>query len=273
MNNSGQNQNVEPHRGVCLVDPDGRIVASNSSVRAQITLSTQNSQCAIADLKHLVSDPIAIDAFHQVIAGEAAFDVVRYSAPAQNGLAQTRMTLERLQGEQGPLVLVTFEAAEPRSASFLDALTGLPDRRALAERVTQWRQASGGATLVLAVLFLDLDNFKRDNDLHGHATCDLVLEELAARRVRCVREGDLVTRYGGDEFVLLLRDASSAAVTDPVIDRLREATREPIDVGPIRLEVSATIGVAMAPPGGWQIEDLVAQADQDMYARKRPMRV
>jgi diguanylate cyclase (GGDEF)-like protein len=178
-----------------------------------------------------------------------------------------RVLLRRLDGEHGPLALVTLRRGTPPLA--LDALTGLPDRRAIAQRIESWRRVTSTSSPRFAVLFLDLDDFKRINDEHGHAAGDRVLELFAARLVECVREEDLVVRYGGDEFVLLLKSVASVDGAAPVVDRVKACACEAISFGDLKLQIGATIGVAIAEHAEQPIEDVIAAADRDMYARKR----
>jgi diguanylate cyclase (GGDEF)-like protein len=119
------------------------------------------------------------------------------------------------------------------------------------------------------VLFLDLDDFKQVNDAHGHAAGDLALSELAERWRNAVRDGDLVTRYGGDEFVILLKNVADRDAVETIIERLRAATMAPITLAGRAIIFSATVGIALSDAGQGPIERLIVAADEDMYARKR----
>jgi diguanylate cyclase (GGDEF)-like protein len=131
------------------------------------------------------------------------------------------------------------------------------------------RRDESGPALPFSLLFLDLNDFKQVNDAHGHAVGDAVLAELAGRWSSAVRDGDLVTRYGGDEFVILLRNVADRAAAEPIVERLRIATLAPIAIAGTAITLSATIGVALSDGDNVSKENLIAAADEDMYARKR----
>lgn len=151
--------------------------------------------------------------------------------------------------------------------AYTDALTGLPNRSQLAERfelaIRQARRSKSG----FAVLFIDLDRFKQINDSLGHALGDRVLVEIAARLRQGLRAVDTAARLGGDEFILLLNqvDAQGAEVA---ARRLLHALSQPVQVDEMRFMLSASIGIAMYPTDGEDMDALIKNADSAMYAAK-----
>ena len=151
-----------------------------------------------------------------------------------------------------------------------DALTHLPNRVLLADRLQQaMARATRGHTLV-ALAYLDLDGFKQVNDRHGHATGDKLLVHLAVQMKHALREGDTLARLGGDEFVAVLIDLDSREAGEPIIQRLLAAAIEPVRVGQLELRVSASIGVSFFPQAAdIDADQLLRQADQAMYQAKK----
>ena len=117
-------------------------------------------------------------------------------------------------------------------------------------------------------MFVDLDGFKPVNDCFGHGVGDMVLKEVAQRMRSIARKSDTVARVGGDEFLLLMEDAMSAADVATLARRLTEALQQPFETDGQRIEVSASIGVAIYPEHGDRAK-LIAHADAAMYAAKR----
>ncbi|HYL19008.1 MAG TPA: EAL domain-containing protein, partial [Burkholderiales bacterium] len=149
-----------------------------------------------------------------------------------------------------------------------DALTGLANRNLLQARLRQAiaqaeRQQDG-----LAVVFMDLDNFKYLNDSLGHSAGDELLKMVAHRLKACVREGDTVVRLGGDEFVLLLLNQSSAESVGQVVRRVFEKTSEPYFIAGREFNTSASLGVSLYPQDGTDAEALLKNADAAMYRAK-----
>jgi diguanylate cyclase (GGDEF)-like protein/PAS domain S-box-containing protein len=150
-----------------------------------------------------------------------------------------------------------------------DALTGLPNRILLMDRLTQaLLQAQRNDTRV-TVIFIDLDNFKLINDSLGHHAGDVLLKTVAARTVKCVRATDTVVRLGGDEFVVLLIDQADSPVVVPVVlDKIRAAIAEPVPIEDQLIRVTCSIGLACFPESGSDAETLLKNADAAMYQAK-----
>ncbi len=150
-----------------------------------------------------------------------------------------------------------------------DALTHLPNRVLLADRMQQAMHQCQRRGNSLAVAFLDLDGFKTVNDLHGHSIGDELLIVVASRLRSALREGDTLARIGGDEFVAILSDLEHPKDCEPVLARLLSAASEPIILHHIPLQVSASIGVTVYPQDGVDAEQLLRHADQAMYLSKQ----
>lgn len=150
-----------------------------------------------------------------------------------------------------------------------DVLTTLPNRTLLADRMHQAMAQAQRRDSLLAVAYLDLDGFKAINDQHGHETGDLLLLALAGRMKDTLREGDTLARMGGDEFVAVLLDLADAAASLPMLNRLLAAAAQPISVGDLLLQVSASLGVTFYPQSEEvDADQLLRQADQAMYQAK-----
>lgn len=147
-----------------------------------------------------------------------------------------------------------------------DALTGLPNRGLLLDRVEHALRMSRRRGSRIALLFCDLDGFKRVNDRFGHAAGDAVIVDAAQRLAECVRETDTVARLGGDEFAILLQDVAPGQV-DTACDRVLDALRDGVRVAGHQLPLSTSIGVATGSSGG-SAEHLLRNADMAMYEAK-----
>jgi len=151
-----------------------------------------------------------------------------------------------------------------------DLLTGLPNRLLLGERLKQAIRQTRRRGMHLAVVFIDLDGFKKVNDQHGHGVGDKLLSVLSRRMTQVLREGDTLARLGGDEFVAVLVDLPENSFSLPILDRLIEVAAQPVPIGDALCEVSASIGVSYYPQGeDIDADQLLRQADQAMYRAKQ----
>lgn len=154
-----------------------------------------------------------------------------------------------------------------RQLAFYDGLTGLPNRSLLQAKADQVMAAAVRQDEQLAVLFIDLDRFKQVNDSLGHPSGDELLRTVATRMQQGLRSTDIAGRLSGDEFVLVLPDSDADHVRY-TIERLQKLLAEPLMLGGASLSITASIGVAMFPQDGRDMETLLHRADMAMYQAK-----
>ncbi|NUS38846.1 MAG: diguanylate cyclase [Lysobacter sp.] len=150
-----------------------------------------------------------------------------------------------------------------------DPLTGLPNRYRFHTELDAALAAGRGGDEPFALLYLDLDGFKEANDTRGHEGGDRLLLEVAQRLRAALRQGDAVARLGGDEFVVLLRGCHDPAAARAIAEKLRETLGFPYAIGEQRLDLSASIGIALYPRDGDSAAALLRHGDRAMYAAKR----
>lgn len=150
-----------------------------------------------------------------------------------------------------------------------DALTGLANRTLFGDRIEQAMRDAKREGNRLAVMVMDLDRFKRVNDSYGHHAGDILLAEVGSRVKGAVRESDTVARLGGDEFGILLHNAGDTADAVQAVERICDAFVEPISVEEHPLRVKASIGIAIYPDDGHDMDTLLQLADLAMYASKQ----
>ena len=164
--------------------------------------------------------------------------------------------------ERRELEAVTHQA-------FHDALTDLPNRVLLTDRVAQaLARRPRPSTATVAILLLDLDDFKTVNDSLGHAAGDQLLVEVASRLGACVRPGDTLARLAGDEFAVLLEDVDGIDAVTRVAERIGEQLEEPFEIEAMEVVVRASIGIAVGRSDDVSPDDLMRDADVAMYAAK-----
>ncbi len=150
-----------------------------------------------------------------------------------------------------------------------DVLTDMPNRVLLADYLQEAMALSKRHDQPLAVAFLDLDGFKAINDTYGHDTGDNLLITIASNMKKALREGDILARFGGDEFVAVMMDQTDITTSYTILGRLLDAACEPIYIDDRKLQVSASIGVTFYPQSGdVDADQLLRQADQAMYQAK-----
>ncbi len=186
---------------------------------------------------------------------------------------------ERLDGaavERGALEVeladVRHSTEQLRNLAYHDELTGLPNRGLLYDRLRLAITHSFRHASHLAVLFLDLDDFKAVNDRFGHVAGDQLLVEIAARVRDSVRTGDTVARFGGDEFVVLLSSVTGAGDAAYVAAKVLDAAQAPFRLEGHEISITTSLGVSVYPADGASAGELMKSADAAMYREKRTRR-
>ena len=150
-----------------------------------------------------------------------------------------------------------------------DQLTDLPNRTLFLDRLQTSLTKAHREQTRLAVLFLDLDKFKQVNDIHGHTVGDHLLQDVARRLTRCVRESDTVGRIGGDEFIILLESIKQPEDAAILTGKILATLSEPYKLAKVTLQIIPSIGVAVYPENGEEGNELIRYADNAMYQIKK----
>ncbi len=167
------------------------------------------------------------------------------------------------------LTLLEQEITRTEHLALHDPLTGLPNRRLLQDRLTKAVERAERNEARLAVLLIDLDNFKQINDTYGHAVGDEVLRVVATRLQMRIRKADTIARAGGDEFLVVVSDLLQAHGAEVLAGKLMADLNEPIILRDSTLRACASIGVAIYPDDGQTADALCEKADLAMYDQKR----
>ncbi len=155
------------------------------------------------------------------------------------------------------------------SLAYHDLLTKLPNRLLFDDRLRQGIVQAQRRELILAVIFIDLDHFKPVNDTYGHEVGDLLLQDVAVRLKRCLRESDTVSRRGGDEFTVIATDIGNHLHCEKIAEVILSQLTRPFHIGNLELKIGASIGISLFPNDGNDAGLLVSRADEAMYQAKQ----
>jgi diguanylate cyclase (GGDEF)-like protein len=170
---------------------------------------------------------------------------------------------------EAQLVAVTHDEAQARHAALHDALTGLPNRTQFENRLELGLAQAKRHGRILAVMFMDLDDFKKINDVHGHDVGDAVLQSVADRLKEHARDDDTVSRFGGDEFLYLLTEIENAQDAVLIAEKIVSTIQMPCRLTIGELTITPSIGIAVFPIDGTTVGALIKSADTAMYKAKR----
>lgn len=273
---------------IAVIDADGIILAVNDAWRV---FAEANGGPPMAVCEHAnyldACDRAAAD--HDAIAGDVAClirevaagtrDTAEIEYPCHSPTEQRwfQLKITRFRNEGPTRIVVAHENVTERRKSeeriqYLathDALTGLPNRSLLEDRAQQVIEHARRTGLGVALLFLDLDNFKYFNDAYGHGVGDEMLVAVASELESIVGIGDTISRLGGDEFAILLADLGDSAIEAESIARaITQRFGSPLPLDDRDITVTASIGISVYPGDGEDLEDLLRNADAAMYRAK-----
>lgn len=179
------------------------------------------------------------------------------------------LQFERRQIQESRWSSLQLKAQRAQRLADVDCLTSLPNRRHFMRKLARALAGAKPRGRSLAVLFLDIDDFKQVNDRYGHETGDKLLRIVARRLTHCVREDDLVGRLGGDEFACALTGDASRKKVELIAAKLLDALSAPAMIGGAQVSVRPSVGIAMFPGDGTTTADLLRRADAAMYHAKQ----
>jgi diguanylate cyclase (GGDEF)-like protein/PAS domain S-box-containing protein len=264
---------------IMVTDADGIIAAVNPAFTA---ITGYNAQEAVGRTPRMfasgIHDDAFFDSFWQNLKTSGGWEGDIWNRRKNGELFLQHEHISAIRESDGVItkfVAVLSDVTEKRRQedeigyrANYDGLSGLANRSLLIERIGQWikqgRRQQGSA----AILFIDLDHFKRVNDEFGHAEGDVLLKEIADRLQRCVRDSDTVARLGGDEFVVLLVDVGEADDVVLVAEKIIRTVAEPVRLRDAEAVVGASIGIALFPGDGEDADTLFRNADLAMYRAK-----
>ncbi len=195
--------------------------------------------------------------------------VVETRTPDERFTADDRDLLEFVSTQITTAIERTRTQDRLRHMAHHDALTGLPNRPLFLDRFNVALKRAHRDRELVALLYMDLNDFKTVNDTWGHHAGDLVLKQMAQRILGCVRESDTVARMGGDEFTVLLNNIADPGVAEAARERILEALAEPFSLGDTTTTLTASVGLAVHPEDGEDADSLLRHADAGMYGIKR----
>lgn len=266
---------VELSPDAILIEVDGKIVFTNPSARLMFR-ETQDFSLLDRSLTSLIRRAkTETDALRQMISPDSeteevafrldgsAFDVSVYRVSlSYQGQPAIQMVVRDISSRKKLEYQLAFQATH-------DALTGTNNRNALLDRLSDALSYARRNALPVWVAFIDLDRFKFVNDHYGHLTGDRVLTGISNRLRAVLRSNDVLGRYGGDEFIVVLRGGPEAEMSSETLERIMQAVAEPMKIDGHAMRVNCSVGVAVYPQDGDTPQQLLEMADAAMYRAKQ----
>jgi len=262
--------------GVCVATTTGNIINCNSTFADMIGYETADLRNH--ELREFFDRVSAFDEIRRQLDETPTKQGLELELRRQDGQHVSALANISLlgQGDRALMHMTAVDISDRKRAeqqiefqAYHDALTQLPNRRMFVERLELNLLGAKRSRGNVAVLFIDLDRFKTINDTLGHSVADQLLVEIAQRLRSCVRQTDTVARYGGDEFTIILPDLHQPEDAAQVAEKILERVSEPLAIGGTTIEISVSIGIAVYPYDGADIDTLLRNADDAMSRAKK----
>lgn len=225
--------------------------------------------------RKLAANPVDVVLAHGQVCGLANHTMLIAKTGEEFAIEDSAAPIKSEEGEMLGVVLVFHDVSNAKQMaekmSYLaehDFLTDLPNRLLLTDRITQALNAAKRKKSRVAIIYLDIDHFKKINDTLGHEVGDQLLKFLSKKLQSCIRTTDTISRQGGDEFVILLSEIDSPMAPAEIAHKLLNATNDYYQIGTHELKVSASIGISIYPEDGESADMLMRNADAAMYYAK-----
>ena len=255
--------------------PIAKALGQTEEVKALVEEAAQDLSSVNADLKEGLESASPLESMEKVLVqNEAVEEKVQEAA---DKLADVNVDLKNEVRARHilefKLEAVKERAEAARRDAVHDPLTGLPNRVLFNDRLEHGLAQARRHGWSLAVMFIDLDDFKAINDTHGHAAGDGVLQAVASRLSQSVRDDDTISRHGGDEFLYLLTEVKDKQDLSTVAEKILESIQSPCTVSvddlTINTRISASVGISIFPENGTTADALINSADKAMYRAKK----
>lgn len=265
--------------GVLIADVDGVILSVNPGFTE---ITGYSAEEAVGQNPRMLHSDRHDEAFYtamwQEIKAKGQWNGEIWNRRKDGDLYLQRMTISMVRDDSGEAVRYVSVFSDItalwrkdehiKHLAFHDALTDLPNRTLLMDRINQKLLYSSREQCSLALMFLDLDQFKLVNDQFGHNVGDDLLKSVAKRLQALVRKSDTVARVGGDEFIFILNDPQGVNDVTYVANRIVSSINEPITIRDEVFQIGVSIGIAMFPADGYTSDELIKNADTAMYVAK-----
>ena len=261
---------VELSPDAIMVQMDGRLAFANTAARRMFAEHSQRPLIGLtlsdlglaSDVARATEDPSErIETIATRIDGSRFEIALRCLPMSYDGKAAMQVVARDISDRKRLEKELAHQAAH-------DSLTGVSNRRSLIASLSETLAFARRHGMPFWVVFIDLDHFKQINDRFGHRGGDRLLETITARLRQLLRQDDIIGRYGGDEFILLLRGGPEARLTTAILQRIMQVVCEPVDFDGHKLEVTCSLGVTAYPEDGDSEELLIERADAAMYIAK-----